>query len=231
MLNPARGTGRLRATARIPKGCEIFVSYGRGYWAAFGNHAKIIARPAPVGFLPDAAAREVIDLTAMGSSTFSSELAAEFDAACVADEAYAARLAKGDRPHADDDTTTPDERVTRDGRLFMRGSGALCVPKCDALRTRLIRECHDSATAGHLGRDKTVEQMQRRFFWHGMTTRVGEYVTTCDACQRNKPSQRLTPGLLMPIASPTRAAHTWTMDLITQLPKSRGGNDAIVVWV
>jgi hypothetical protein len=231
VLNPARGTGRLRATARIPKGCEIFVSYGRGYWAAFGNHAKIIARPAPVRFLPDAAARELIDLTAMGSSTFSSELAAEFDAACVADEAYAARLAKGDRPHANDDTTTPDERVTRDGRLFMRGSGTLCVPKCDALRTRLIRECHDSATAGHLGRDKTVEQMQRRFFWHGMTTRVGEYVTTCDACQRNKPSQRLTPGLLMPIASPTRAAHTWTMDLITQLPKSRGGNDAIVVWV
>ena len=73
--------------------------------------------------------------------------------------------------------------------------------------------------------------MQRRFAWHGMTTRVGEYVTTCDACQRNKPSQRLTPGLLMPIASPTRAAHTWTMDLITQLPKSRSGNDAIVVWV
>jgi len=230
VLNPARGTGRLRATARILKGREIFVSYGRGYWAAFGDHAKIIARPAPDGQRPGAA-REVIDLTAMGSSTFTSELAAEFDAACAADEAYTARLARGDRAHADDDTTTPDERVTRDGRLFMRGSGALCVPMGDALRTRLIRECHDSATAGHLGRDKTVEQMQRRFFWHGMTTRVGEYVTTCDACQRNKPSQRLTPGLLMPIASPTRAAHTWTMDLITQLPKSRSGNDAIVVWV
>ena len=229
VLNPARGTGRLRATTRIPKGSEIFVSYGRGYWAAFGNHAKVIARPAPSE--QPRAAREVIDLTTIGLSTFSSELAAEFDAACAADEAYAARLAKGDRPRANDDTTTPDERVVRDGRLFMRDSGALCVPNNDALRTRLIRECHDSATAGHLGRDKTVEQMQRRFFWHGMTTRVGEYVTTCDACQRNKPSQRLTPGLLMPIASPTRAAHTWTMDLITQLPKSRSGNDAIVVWV
>jgi hypothetical protein len=226
VLNPARGTGRLRATARILKGSEIFVSYGRGYWAAFGNHAKVIARPAPGG-----AARDVVDLTAMGSSTFSSELAAEFEAACAADEAYAARLARGDRVHGADGKPSLDERITRDGRLFMRGSGALCVPKGDALRTRLIRECHDAATAGHLGRDKTVEQMQRRFFWHGMTSRVGEYVTSCDACQRNKPSQRLTPGLLMPIASPTRAAHTWTMDLITQLPKSRAGNDAIVVWV
>ena len=232
ILNPARGTGRLRATARIRAGEEIFVSYGRQYWATFGNDARVLARPAPGRPLQTgAASREVIDLTSMGASTFSSELAAEFDAACAADEAYAARLAEGDRVRSDDDKVTSNERVTRDGRLFMRATGALYVPKGEALRTRLIRECHDSATAGHLGRDKTVEQMQRRFFWHGMATRVGEYVTTCDACQRNKPSQRLTPGLLMPIASPTRAAHTWTMDLITQLPKSRSGNDAIVVWV
>ena len=172
-----------------------------------------------------------VDLTEMGISTFSSELAAEFDAACAADAAYTARLARGDRERASDDRVTSDELVTRDGRLFTRATGALYVPKGDALRTRLIRECHDSATAGHLGRDKTIEQMQRRFFWHGMTARVSEYVTTCDSCQRNKPSQRLTPGLLMPIPSPTRPGHTWSMDLITQLTKTRSGNDAIVVWV
>ena len=230
VVNRARGTGRLRATARIRKGEEIFVSYGPQYWATFGRDAKVVARPARLSHRA-AAAREVIDLTSLGSTTFSSELAAEFDAACAADAVYAARLALGDRVGAGDDRSEADELVTRDGRLFVRSNGALYVPKGDALRTRLIRECHDSATAGHLGRDKTIEQMQRRFHWHGMTTRVGEYVTTCDACQRNKPSQRLTPGLLMPIASPTRAGHTWSMDLITQLPKSRSGNDAIVVWV
>ena len=233
VLSRARGTGRLRATARIRKGDEIFVSYGRQYWATFGRDARVVARPAPsrVAQPQHAAGREVIDLTTVGSSTFSSDLAAEFDAACAADAAYAARLAKGDRTVTDNEKSEPDELVTRDGRLFTRSNGALFVPRSESLRTRLIRECHDSATAGHLGRDKTVEQMQRRFFWHGMTTRVGEYVTTCDVCQRNKPSQRRTPGLLMPIASPTRAAHTWTMDLITQLPKTRSGNDAIVVWV
>ena len=226
MLNPARATGRLRATARIRKGDEIFVSYGRQYWATFGANAKVVARPAYA-----APRHEVIDLTEVGTSSFTADLAAQFDAACAADAQYAARLAQGDRVPGDDDISAMDERVTRDGRLFTRGAGQLCVPNDAALRTRLIRECHDSATAGHLGRDKTIDQMQRRFFWHGMTTRVGEYVTTCDACQRNKPSQRLKPGLLMPIASPTRAAHTWTMDLITGLPMSRRGNDAIVVWV
>jgi hypothetical protein len=122
----------------------------------------------------------------MGTSTFSSELAAEFDAACAADAAYTARLARGDREWDGDDRATSNELVTRDGRLFTRANGALYVPCGEALRTRLIRECHDSATAGHLGRDKTIEQMQRRFFWHGMTARVSEHVTTCDACQRNK---------------------------------------------
>jgi hypothetical protein len=225
VVDPARGTGRLRNTAVIRKGDEIFVSYGQQYWAAFGRDAKVVARPAR------GARHAVIDLTQTSTSTFTSELAAQFDAACAADAKYAARLARGDHLYGDDHKRELEDRVTRDGRLFMRSGGQLCVPNDLALHTRLIRECHDSATAGHLGRDKTLEQMQRRFFWHGMVKRVEEYVTTCDACQKNKPSQRLTPGLLMPIPSPTRAFHTWSMDLITQLPKSKRGNDAIVVWV
>lgn len=35
----------------------------------------------------------------------------------------------------------------------------------------------------------------------------------------------------MPIPSPTEPGHTWTMDLITGLPPSAAGNDAITVWV
>jgi len=186
---------------------------------------------------------ELTELDTSTACTFSSALTDEFDRACKADSSYAARVAQGDAQPADEladseyaakakrGQTSKDEQVLRDGRLFMRCSGAMRVPDDAALRTRLVRECHDSATSGHLGRDKTVEQMKRRFFWHGMDKFVSEYVTTCDACQKNKPSQRRTPGELMPIASPAYAGHTWTMDLITQLPKTRGGNDAIVVWV
>ena len=58
------------------------------------------------------------------------------------------------------------------------------------------------------------------------------YVKTCEQCQRNKPSQQRTPGLLMPITPPDYPGHTWTMDYITSLPPcSRTGNDAIVVFV
>ena len=63
-------------------------------------------------------------------------------------------------------------------------------PERPALRTRILHECHDAPTGGHLGKDKTIEQVKRRFYWPGMDDDVRAYVTSCDACQRNKPSSR-----------------------------------------
>lgn len=64
-----------------------------------------------------------------------------------------------------------------------------------------------------------------------MNEMIGKYVNTCDQCQRNKPNQQKTAGELMPIPSPEYAGHIWTLDLITGLPPSTDGNDAIAVWV
>jgi hypothetical protein len=117
-----------------------------------------------------------------------------------------------------------------EGGLIFKGD-CLVVPNDAALRTRLIQECHDAPTGGHLGRDKTIEQVKRRFFWSGMDALVTEYVTTCDTCQRNKSSQRAPMGLLRPLPIPPHAWHTVSLDLITALPASAQGNDAIVVFV
>ena len=102
--------------------------------------------------------------------------------------------------------------------------------RCPA--TRLIRECHDSATGGHLGRDKTVDQMKRRFFWHGMDDEGGgvRHHLRRMPEEQAQPAPHARPAHADPVAA-QRRGHTWTMDLITQLPKSRKGNDAIVVWV
>jgi hypothetical protein len=284
VVNPARGTGRLRATVRISKGDEILVSYGAQYWRTYGHRAKLPVRPAAdarrkqaapaaaaAAAPPPAAQRrapalavghgrkqaagerlitvgrgikravaardihEPIDLTEVSVSTFSSQLADAFEKACADDPAYAADLKKrrSDTPSDDLDTrAVVDEFIVRDGRLFHRTSGCLLVPADKALRTLLIRESHDAAMAGHFGRDKTIEQMQRRFTWTKMEQEVELYVKTCEQCQRNKPSQQRTPGLLMPIEPPNYQGHTWSMDYITQLPPcTRTGNDAIVVFV
>ena len=107
----------------------------------------------------------------------------------------------------------------------------LVIPPGPQLRTRLMQECHDAAVSGHLGRDKTIEQLKRRFYWPLMDEEVTRYVTSCDECQRNKPSQQSPLGLLQPLPIPPFPWHTWSMDLITSLPRTRDGNDAIVVFV
>src|SRR5690606_21572336 len=60
---------------------------------------------------------------------------------------------------------------------------------------------------------------------------IKAYVISCLACQSNKPSHQSPIGLLQPLPIPDKKWDTVTMDLITQLPRSRSGHDAIVVFV
>ena len=76
--------------------------------------------------------------------------------------------------------------------------------------------------AGHLGKDKTIDQVKRRFYWLRMDEEIQQYVTSCDPCQRNKPSQR--PRLVYCNHYQYRSSMaTSSMDLITQLPRSKLG--------
>jgi hypothetical protein len=126
--------------------------------------------------------------------------------------------------------TRSDLLQVRGGYLYYAGE-RLYVPASTELKTRILHECHDSPTSGHLGKDKTIEQVKRRFYWPGMDAEIARYVTSCDACQRNKPSQQATMGLLQPLPIPDRPWQQVSMDLITQLPRSSSGKDAIVVFV
>jgi transposase InsO family protein len=107
----------------------------------------------------------------------------------------------------------------------------LVVPNNPELRTTILAASHDDVTGAHFGRDKTLASVRRRFTWDGLASDVERYVTSCDSCQRNKPSQQLTPGLLMPLPIPERPATHWTQDAVTGLPKTKRGHDAIQVYV
>jgi len=116
------------------------------------------------------------------------------------------------------------------GALF-DSKGCMRVPNDAALRTRILAELHDSPTGAHCGRDRLLSELQKRFFWDGMATQAEQYVLTCDACQRNKHSKQLKPGLLMPLPLPEEPCLHWTTDAVTGLPKSKRGYDAIQVYV
>jgi hypothetical protein len=157
-------------------------------------------------------------------------LLADIKEAAQSDPAYRAALASKQQRNATASRSSP-QLLVRKGLVYLGNSDRLYIPADAALRTRLLHECHDAPTAGHLGKDKTLEQVKRRFYWPRMDADVLQYVRTCDACQRNKPSQQSTAGLLQPLPIPNHPWQQVTMDLITQLPKSRQGNDAIVVFV
>jgi hypothetical protein len=114
--------------------------------------------------------------------------------------------------------------------VLLRGS-RVYVPSDAKLKTSILAECHDAKLSGHLGSQKTLEQVQRRFYWPGLEDDVKSYVTSCDACQRNKPSHQKKMGLLQPLPVPERPWQWVSMDLIVALPRTRSGYDAIVVFV
>lgn len=121
------------------------------------------------------------------------------------------------------------QMTVKDGTLYK--DGKIVIPNDKALRTRLIHECHDSIISGHVGSAKTIDLLTRRFYWSGLHAEVKAYVTSCLPCQSNKPSQQQPMGLLQPLPIPTRKYEVVTMDFIMQLPRSRSGHDAAVVFV
>ena len=107
----------------------------------------------------------------------------------------------------------------------------LCIPDAPAIREALLQEAHDIPLSGHLGVEKTAASLSRRFYWPNLTDTVRRYIRTCDTCQRSKPSNQHPAGLLQPLPIPQRRWESVSMDLITQLPKTRKGFDAALVIV
>lgn len=119
--------------------------------------------------------------------------------------------------------------VSDDGVIYK--DKCIYIPNSKVIKTQLLLECHDSPVSGHVGIAKTTELLTRSFYWPGMHSDVVAYVTSCLKCQCNKPSNTHPSGLLHPLPIPSRPMEQVTIDLITQLPKTKKGNDAIVVFV
>ncbi|MCW2743449.1 MAG: uncharacterized protein JWR45_3871 [Blastococcus sp.] len=119
--------------------------------------------------------------------------------------------------------------LVKNGLLYK--NDRLYIPNDKDIRTKLLHEAHDNSISGHVGVAKTVELLSRNYYWPTLHSDVRSYVLSCSACQANKPTNTLPSGLLQPIPIPERRWDVVTMDLITQLPRTRNGHDAIVVFV
>ncbi|UYV77011.1 hypothetical protein LAZ67_14002809, partial [Cordylochernes scorpioides] len=103
----------------------------------------------------------------------------------------------------------------------------LVVPR--HLRQELLKNFHDSPTAGHLGFTKTYDRIRKKYYWPGMYRMVRRYVAHCSDCQRRKHQPQLPSGHLQPIPVPEVAFEKVGMDLLGIFPTSEGGNRWIIV--
>ncbi|KAG8916674.1 hypothetical protein FRC01_002921 [Tulasnella sp. 417] len=120
----------------------------------------------------------------------------------------------------------PENYEVADGILTHRGK--ICVPKSTELRRKIVQSRHDSILAGHPGRIHTLELVKRDYEWPSMTKFIFAYVDSCDLCQRTKADHKKTKGTLQPLPEPVGPWTDITFDLITGLPTTKKGHNAIL---
>ena len=92
----------------------------------------------------------------------------------------------------------------------------------------VLTQLHDSATAGHLGMRKTLDKVQRRFYWPGQRRDVADWCRSCLKCIARKlpvqphhaPMQTETAG---------KPLQRVSMDILGPLPVTKRQNRYILV--
>ena len=94
----------------------------------------------------------------------------------------------------------------------------LFVPDYENLRLEIVHRSHSSGPAGHPGRVKTLDLLQRTYWWPQMTQFVADFVKGCALCFRTKTPRSLPPGFLKPLEIPVRAWSDISIDHVVDLP-------------
>jgi hypothetical protein len=115
----------------------------------------------------------------------------------------------------------------REDRLFFQNR--LVLPESDELRLKLLRSVHDAPIGGHQGRARTLDLLQREYYWPKMHETVARYVKSCHVCSRSKASRERKQGLLKPLPVPQRRWRDISVDFIVGLPESQGFSNIMVV--
>ena len=100
-------------------------------------------------------------------------------------------LQRGDRQHPE---ITLSECENWNKMLYYRGH--LFVPHYNELRLHLMRCHYDSPAFEHPGCAKTLELIQRKYYWNTIRRDVDRFVCNCDTCHRSRTSRHAPFGLL-----------------------------------
>lgn len=86
----------------------------------------------------------------------------------------------------------------------------------------IVKTHHDNMATGHPGRTKTLELVQRYYWWPSMTKFVHQYVDGCATCQSMKNLPHRTHPPIQPLETTNAPWCFIFTDFITDLPESKG---------
>jgi len=91
-------------------------------------------------------------------------------------------------------------------------------------KQNILRQHHDSPIAGHPSIKETLCKVSKQYSWPELKQFVTNYVKGCENCQRYKINRHSLKPPLQEISAPSsnRPFAQIAMDLITDLPKSKG---------
>nr|GFC02368.1 reverse transcriptase domain-containing protein [Tanacetum cinerariifolium] len=101
------------------------------------------------------------------------------------------------------------------------------IPSVGGLRKLIMDEAYTSRYLIHPGADKMYYDLRDLYWWPGMKRDIDEYVSWCLTCSKIKVEHQKPSGLLHQPEIPEWKWEKITMDLVTKLPRSSGGYDAI----
>ena len=95
------------------------------------------------------------------------------------------------------------------------------------LKRKYMHAFHNLPTSGHQGVVKTLERLQKRFFWYDMSTDVTDFINGCLTCRLRKDSSSRN-GLLQ-LFSATKPFQMINMDILGPFDVSERGNKYVCV--
>ena len=104
--------------------------------------------------------------------------------------------------------------------------GHLCVPKSEC--AKMIWEMHYSWAARHSRVEKTMEALQKYFYWLNLQHDVVKYIRSCTTYAICKPIIK-KQALYTLVPTPSRPWESISMDYMSGLPSTKHGKDCVFI--
>ena len=100
----------------------------------------------------------------------------------------------------------------------------------DPYRETMFRNLHDAVNAAHMGRRRTLNKLQKKYYWARMAEDVKNWIRACPTCQRRK---ALYKGARAPLSSKPAGLpnERVALDVIDHLPRTQAGNVCVLTLV